>query len=105
MININGTVGDEKKLAEALKGFYGTNRLSNGIEVFYQGRFVFFEGLFDGSQDVIEIPKIPKRCIVHFTGEDFACIAVAEANAGFVKVPDAARQKKFSIMANCGLNT
>lgn len=104
MVNISGDMKDERNVAEALKGNYGTTRLSNQVECFYQGRFVYFEGFFDGSQDVIEIPKLPKRCIVHFAGEDFSCIAIAEANAGFVKVPEAAKSKKFAIMANCGLN-
>ena len=107
MVNINGDTSEEKKLVEALKGNYGSNRLTNGVEVFYMGRFVYFEGYFDGTQKVIEIPKIPKRVIVHFAGDDFDCIAIAEANAGFVSVPALVQEKmeRFAIMANCGLNT
>ena len=104
MINISGNA-ETKDLKEALKGNYGSSRMSNEIEVFYQGRFIYFEGFFNGTQNVVEIPKIPKRCIVHFCGDDFSCIAVAEADAGFVSVPEAARGKKFAVMGNCGLNT
>ena len=107
MININGNIQDEKKLTEALKGNYGTNRLSNGVEVFYMGRFVYFEGYFDGSQNVIEIPELPKRVIVHFAGDGFECIAIAEPKARFVSVPEIVKEKheKFTISAICGLNT
>lgn len=105
MLNINGEIKDQKDVSEALKGYHGYTVLSNGIECVYMGRFVHFEGLFNGSQDVIEIPKIPKRCVVLFCGEDFSCISIAEAKAGFVNVPEQARGKIFSVMANCGLNT
>lgn len=104
MVNINGNANDPKTLGEALKGDYGYSRLSNGIECYYLGRFVYFEGYFNGSQDVIEIPKIPKRVVVHFAGDSFSCISIAEANAGFVSVPSDAKGKKFVVMANCGLN-
>ena len=106
MIHIDGENKDFKEMSQALKGDYGMNRLSNEIEVFYMGRFVYFEGYFNGSQKVIEIPKIPKRVIVHFSGDDFDCIAIAEANAGFVGVPSFVQEKHkmFAISANCGLN-
>ena len=64
MVSINGDMKDEKNLAEALKGKYGTERLSNKVECFYMGRFLYFEGFFDGTQNVIEIPKIPKIPII-----------------------------------------
>ena len=101
---INGTETDKKTLFEALKGQYGTVRMENGIAVLYAGRMVHFSGYFDGKQDVIEIPKLAARVPVIFAGDDFSCMSLAEPNAGFVKVPDAAKQKRFAVIADCVLN-
>jgi len=105
MQTIDSSVKSGKELAEALRGNYGVERMPNGIHVLYQGRFVHFSGFFNGSQSVIEIPKIAVKIPVMFTGEDFSCMAVAEPNAGFIAVPDAAKEKKFVVWADCVLNT
>ena len=104
MNRIDSATKDEKTLIEALKGQYGTLRMSNGVFVLFQGRLVHLSGHFDGTQEVIEIPKLPERMPVMFAGDDFACMSLAEANAGFVKVPEKARNKKFAILADCVLN-
>ena len=105
MQTIDSTVKSGKELAEALRGNYGIERMSNGIQVLFQGRFMHFSGFFDGSQTAIEIPKVAAKIPVMFTGEDFSCMAVAEPNAGFVAVPDTAKEKKFVVWADCMLNT
>lgn len=104
MNRIDSTTTDEMTLKEALKGEYGTLRMGNGVSVLFQGRLVHIGGYFDGTQDVIEIPKLPARIPVIFTGDDFACMSLAEPNAGFVNVPDTAKGKKFAIIADCVLN-
>lgn len=104
MIRIDGNTKDEKTIIEALKGKYGTLRMSNGVCVLFQGRLVHLSGYFDGKQEVIEIPNLPERMPVIFAGDNFTCMSIAEPNAGFVKVPDTARQKKFAIIADCVLN-
>lgn len=106
MNRIDSTTTDEKTLLEALKGQYGTLRMRNGVFVLFQGRLVHLSGLFDGTQEVIEIPKLPERVPVIFTGDDFSCMSLAEPNAGFVKVPVLVKEKKkkFAIIADCVLN-
>lgn len=104
MERISDVSKDSRTIVEALKGDYGVERLGNGVEVLYMGRLVHFSGFFDGSQKVIEIPKLASRVPVLFSGDDFSCVAVAEANSGFVNVPEIAWQKKFVITADCVLN-
>ena len=106
MNRIDGNTKDEKTLIEALKGRYGTLRMSNGVCVLFQGRLVHLSGYFDGTQEVIEIPKLPDRMPVIFTGDDFTCMSLAEPNAGFVGVPELVKEKrkKFAIIADCVLN-
>lgn len=105
MQKIDSTVKNEKELSDALRGFYGVERLANGIEVLWQGRLLHFSGFFDGTPEVVEIPKLPARVPVLFSGEDFSCVSVAEPNSGFVKVPETARGKKFVVLGDCALNT
>lgn len=106
MIRIDSKTTDEKTLIEALKGQYGTLRMSNGVYVLFQGRLVHLSGYFDGKQEVIEVPKLPERFPVIFAGDDFTCMSLVEPNAGFVGVPALVRekQKKFAIIADCVLN-
>ena len=90
---------------DALEGNYDCGRMSNGVGYLIRGNFVHFSGFFDGSQKVVEIPKVPAKIPVLFMGDGFGCSTVAEANAGFVKVPEAVNGKKFVILCDCVLNT
>ena len=105
MNSIKGKGTDRDTLLEALRGDYGVEVMPNGITVLHAGRLVHFSGLFNGTQEVIEIPKLPARIVVLFAWNECACIALAEPNAGFVKVPGAARGKSFAVCADCVLNT
>lgn len=102
---IDSSVTDGKALSNALQGVYGRVTMSNGIECLYQGQFLHFSGYFDGTQEVIEVPKVSVRIPVVFVGDDFSCMSLVEPDAGFVKVPETARRKKFVILADCVLNT
>lgn len=104
MKRINRTTSGIRDVVEATEGTWGTERLSNGIVCMRQGSFVHFSGFFDGSQEVIEIPKIQAKIPVMFVGDNFGCASVAEANAGFVRVPEAALGKKFVVLCDCVLN-
>lgn len=104
MIHINKS-SDLIDLLEAAKGDYYDFTLGNGIIGIVQGRLLHFNGCFDGTQNVIEIPKINYRIPVLFTGENFSCMSLAEPNAGFVKVPDIAKQKKFVVFSTITLNS
>lgn len=105
MQRITTATKELRELVEALKGEYGMFRMENGIVCRYQGGIVHFEGYFDSGNEVVEIPKVPVRIPVVFVGDDFSCMSVAEADAGFVNVPEMARQKRFAVLATCLLNT
>lgn len=105
MNTIKGTATDQKTLLEALKGDYGTSVAPNGMVVTKAGRIVQYWGAFNDSAEVVEIPVLPERHPVTFTGDDFACCAIAEAGSGFVSVPEAAKGKRFVVFATCLLNT
>lgn len=104
MQRIDSTTNQQEIFAEALQGEYGSFRMANGILVRKQGQLVFFQGHFDGSQETIEIPKLPIRVPLMFTGDTFGCCVLAEPNAGFVKVPELARGKRFVVFATGLLN-
>lgn len=103
MVVING-ISDIASLLEALKGAYGSTRLPNGLNVIYQGQFVHFNGIFSGNSDAIQIPSLPVRVAVIFSGDMESCCSIAEPSAGFVKVPAKMKGKRFSVFASCILN-
>ena len=92
-------------IAGALEGEYGSYRMSNGIVFMRNGNFVHFSGFFDGSQKVVEIPKVSAKIPIMFLGDSFGCAVVVEAGAGFVEVPETARGKKFVVLCDSVLNT
>lgn len=100
MIHIDRGPKDSAEILDALHGDYGDFALSNGIRGRFQGGLYHFGGLFDGSQETVEIPRIPLRIVVMFAGDDFACGVLVEPNAGFVTVPEAARGKRFAVLSN-----
>lgn len=105
MQRIDESTSDKKELLEALRGEYGNVTMSNGITARIQGGLLHFQGFFDGKQDVIEIPKVPSRVPVTFSGDNFSCSSLAEPNSGFVKVPTSAKGKRFIVLATAILNT
>ena len=105
MNTIKGTGSDVKTLCEALKGEYGTVDMSNGIRVTKAGRIVQWWGAFDDGAEVVEVPVLPERYPVTFSGDGFSCVAIAEAGNGFLAVPDTAKGKRFVAFATCLLNT
>lgn len=100
MIRIDRSPKDSVEVLDALRGDYGDVSLPNGIRGRFQGGLYHFEGLFDGSQETVEIPRIPHRIVVMFAGDDFACGVLVEPNAGFVAVPESARGKRFAVLSN-----
>ena len=104
MQRINRSTTDIRDVVNALEGDYDCGRMSNGIAYMFRGKFVHFSGFFNGSQEVVEIPKIPAKIPIMFLGDSFGCVAVAEANAGFVKVPEAAQGKKFVVLCDSVIN-
>lgn len=94
----------EKALGEALKGKYGTYTMSNGIKVLYQGAMIHYEGAFDGSQNVIEVPVTSSRIAVMFTGDSGSCCSIVEPDNGFVNVPKAMKGNRFFVLATGILN-
>ena len=105
METIKCTGTSEKALCEALKGEYGTYAMQNGITVTKAGRLVQFWGPFDATAEAVEVPVLPERYPITFSGDDFSCGAVVEAGSGSVPVPALARGKRFFVFANCLLNT
>lgn len=105
MNTIKGTATDQKTLLEALKGDYGRYVMPNGVVVTKAGRLVHYCGAFGSDAEVVEIPVLPERHPVTFGGDDFSCVAMAEAGNGFISVPEAAKGKRFVIFAICALNT
>ena len=103
MVVINSS-SDLAGLIEAVKGTYGTTRLPNGLNVIYQGSFVHFNGFFSGDGDAIQIPTLPVRVAIIFSGDDETCCTIAEPNASFVKIPAKMKGKRFTIFASCILN-
>lgn len=104
MNRIDNSNGLNKSLTEALRGEYGTYTMANGIRVLVQGRLVHFEGEFSGNEESVEIPRIPSRFTIIFTGDDYSCSTISEPNAGFVCVPSVARGKRFVILSTGILN-
>lgn len=100
----NGTT-EKNDFLDALRGDYGNFEQPNGIKGRFQGGLLHFQGIFSGNIDVLEIPRVPSRLPVVFTGDDFSCCVVVEPNAGFVKVPSLARGKRFVILSTAVLNT
>lgn len=96
---------DEKTLVEALKGEYGTYDMSNGIRVTKAGRIVQWWGSFTDTAEAVEIPTLPERYPVTFSGDDFSCVSIAEAGSGIMSVPAAARGKRFVVFGTCLLNS
>lgn len=105
MKKINRSTSGMREVLEALEGEYGSYRMSNGIVFMRRGNFIHFSGFFDGTQKVVEIPKIPAKIPVMFLGDSFGCVTVVEANAGFANVPEAARKKKFVVLCDSVINT
>lgn len=105
MNTIKSGIFDEKNIVEALKGEYGTFDLSNGIRVNKSGRMVQYWGTFSNRAEVVEIPVLPERHPVTFSGDNFSCCSIAEANSGKIKVPSIARGKRFVVSAMCILNS
>lgn len=104
MKRIDRSNQDVRELSEALEGVYESYRMSNGIVFMRRGNFIHFSGFFNGTQEVVEIPKVPAKIPIMFLGDSFGCVAVAEANAGFVNVPETARRKKFVVMCDSVIN-
>ena len=104
MQRINRSTTELRDVVNALEGDYDCGRMSNGIAYMFRGKFVHFSGFFDGSQKVVEIPKIPVKAPVMFLGDSFGCVSVVEPNAGFVRVPETALGKKFVVLCDCVLN-
>lgn len=96
---------DEKTLLEALKGEYGTYDTSNGIRITKAGRIVQWWGTFPETASVVEIPVLPERYPVTFSGDDFSCVAIAEANSRTITVPTFVQGKRFVIFGSCLLNS
>jgi hypothetical protein len=104
VIRINSNTDEKKTVLDALKGEYGTNTQPNGLCVTHSGRLVLLWGAFSKGADAVEIPKIPVRFPVLFSGDDSACSVPVEPNAGFVSVPEAFKTKRFMVMGFALLN-
>ena len=104
MIKVDASTEFNKALLDALRGEYGEYRMSNGIRVLHQGRFIHFEGTFGSGEESVEIPRVASRLAVIFTGDGFSCAVITEPNAGFVCVPPLAKGKRFAILSTGILN-
>ena len=104
MTRIGITNLDNETLADALRGEYGTYDMSNGIRVTKAGRVVHFWGSFPKGTKALEIPKLPERFPVIFTGDYSSCCKIAEANSIILDVPQSMRGYRFTIFATILLN-
>lgn len=104
MVSIDDNLDSIKTLADALKGSWGTQTLSNGITSARLGRLAVFWGSFGASAEVVEVPSFHVRYPAIFIGDGCSGMTMVEERAGFAKVPDSVRGKRFSVIGIAALN-
>lgn len=104
MIRISTNTDEKRTLLDALRGEYGTSAMSNGITVTKAGRMVLFWGAFPAGTETVEVPKLPVRFPLLFSGDEGACCVPVEPLAGFVGVPATFRKKRFIVSGFALLN-
>lgn len=98
MNTINYTSYSQETLVEALKGDYGTVELPNGVTLTKAGRFHAVWGAVSGDVSVLEVPSLPVRYPLLFSGDSATASVVVEPNKGFVDVPQSVRGSRFVVM-------
>lgn len=98
MNTINYTSFSKEVLVEALKGDYGTTETDSGITITKVGRLQMIWGAFDGTTGILEVPSLPVRYPLLFSGDDVTAAVVVEPDSGFVDVPDSVKGNRFVVM-------
>lgn len=104
MVRVGSNTDEMKTILDALKGEYGTLAMSNGMNVGKAGRLVLLWGAFSAGADAVEIPKIPARFPLLFSGDPGTRVVLAEPGTGFVRVPELFRKVRFVAMGFALLN-
>lgn len=104
MITIDNGTGSHREFAEALRGAWGSQFTFGGLSVVRLGRLAVMWGAFPAGTESVEVPSFRVRYPILFSGDAGTGTAIAEERAGFVKVPDEVKEKRFVVMGFATLN-